>query len=262
MANITFGPAGIGKLQEIQSNLQKYNLQGFGAAEIPFTYGVYIKKEQHKKKIEELKEASEKFNISLSIHAPYWINLNSKEDEKIQASKKRILDSCEIAHLIGAKKVVFHAGFYGKDDRELVFQKIKKEIQEMQTKIKEENWDVELCPEVMGKINVFGSIDEISKLTNETGCSFCIDFAHILARYGKYEFEKIKEAFPQKNWHCHFSGIDYGEKGEKKHKPTSKEDWQNILEGLKNIDKNITIINEANDPIQDSMLGLEVWKTL
>lgn len=58
---------------------------------------------------------------------------------------------------------------------------------------------MELCPEIMGKVNVFGSIDEITDLVKDTGCGFCIDFAHVLARYGEHKFEDIKKAFPQKN---------------------------------------------------------------
>jgi endonuclease IV len=66
----------------------------------------------------------------------------------------------------------------------------------------------------MGKINVIGSLEVIEYLVNETGCSFCIDFAHILARYNKTEnFEEVKQRFGKfKDWHCHFSGIEYGEK--------------------------------------------------
>jgi deoxyribonuclease-4 len=84
----------------------------------------------------------------------------------------------------------------------------------------------------MGKINVFGSLEEVSKLSKETGCSFCIDFAHVLARYKKIDFENIKKLFPQKVWHCHFSGIEYGEKGEKNHIPTSEKAWKELLENL------------------------------
>jgi len=145
-------------------------------------------------------------------------------------------------------------------DPELTYQNIKIQIQELQEEIKKNKWDVNLCPEIMGKKNVFGSIDEISKLAKETGCSFCIDFAHILARYDQHKFAELKEAFPQKNWHCHFSGIEYSkEKGEKKHKKTLTEEWQNLINNLKNLDKNITIINESPDPVNDSIEGLKIY---
>ena len=125
-------------------------------------------------------------------------------------------------------------------------------------KIEENEWNVELCPETMGKINVFGSLEEISRLVKETGCSCCIDFAHVLARYGKHEFSLVEKSFPQKHWHCHFSGIVYGDKGEKHHKHTTEEEWKELLHELNKLDKEITIINESPSPFDDSILGLSL----
>jgi len=261
MSKIRFGPTGIGKISEITDGLKNYHELGFGAAEIPFTYGVFIKKDIHKKEIGEIRAAAKKFGIRLSIHAPYWINLNSDDEEKVDASKKRILDSCEVAHLLGVKRVVFHAGFYGKGgDRELAYGNIRMRIVEMMKIVKEKGWDVELCPEVMGKKNVFGSIDEVADLVDATGCGFCVDVAHVLARYGEYEFEKIKDAFPQKKWHVHFSGIEYGDKGEKKHKLTDEAEWKKVLGFLKKLDKDVVIINESPDPVGDSVAGKKIWE--
>lgn len=111
----------------------------------------------------------------------------------------------------------------------------------------------------MGKVNVFGSIDEISRLVKETGCEYCIDFAHILARDKKVNYAKIKNAFPSKIWHVHFSGIVYGEKGEKHHKETEKSEWQELLKNLPK-DKEIVIVNESPSMIVDSEIGLKLSK--
>ena len=112
----------------------------------------------------------------------------------------------------------------------------------------------------MGKINVFGSIEEIKQLSIETGCEFCIDFAHILARYKEYKFKETFDLFKEsKEIHIHFSGIDYGEKGEKNHKKTSKEELKKLISFLPK-DKQITIINESPDPIEDSLLALKLYQ--
>ena len=251
--NIKFGPAGLGGVNDAISNLENFNSLGLKACEISFTYGVYLKKKDAIKIGEKAKE----LEILLSIHAPYWINFNSKEKIKIEASKKRILKSCESAHYLGAKRIVFHAGFYG-DLKEKAFENIKSQIVELMKIIKKNKWDVELCPEVMGKKNVFGSIEEISKLAKETGCGFCIDFAHILARYDNYNFDLVKKSFPQKKWHCHFSGIIYGEKGEKKHKETETKEWKSLLKNLPK-NKEIVIINESPNPLKDSVKGLKLF---
>ena len=84
---IKFGPAGLGGVEHAEAILKKYSELGFEACEIAFTHGVYIKKKEDALRIGA---AAKKFGISLSIHAPYWINLNSAEPEKILKSKERI----------------------------------------------------------------------------------------------------------------------------------------------------------------------------
>lgn len=259
MSKVRFGPAGIGPVKDAVSNLEMFHELGLKAAEVGFTYGVYIKKEEDAL---EIGKAAKRLGIQLSIHAQYWVNLNSKEDEKIEASKKRILKCCEVGHLLGAKRVVFHPGFYSGMESKEAAVKICQGIKEMMEVVKKNKWDIELCPEVMGKVNVFGSIDEIGNLVDETGCGACIDVAHVLARYGRYEFEKIAETFKMKNWHVHFSGIEYGEKGEKKHLITAPEEWKKVLKFLKDLDKDIVIICESPDGVGDSIVGKKIYENL
>ncbi len=253
---IFFGPSSLGSYKEAFSNLVYFKEKNLSACEVAFTYGVYLKE----KEAVEIGRKAKELKINLSIHAPYYINLNSNDKNKIENSKKRILDCAKIGHFLGAKKIVFHPGFYGKSTKEETFEKIKKEIIDLNEKIKKNNWNIELCPEVMGKKNVFGSIEEISKLSKECNCGFCIDFAHILARYKNKEFELIKKSFPREEWHCHFSGIEYGEKGEKKHRKTKTEEWFELFNFLKDLDKMITIINESPYHIEDSIEGEKIWR--
>jgi deoxyribonuclease-4 len=253
---IKFGPAGLGPIKTATQTLNHYHQLGLKACEIAFTYSIYIKT---KEQAEPIKKTAEKLNIQLSIHAPYFINLNSKEKAKIQASKQRILKCCEIGHYLGATHVVFHPGFYQKIDKETTYQNIKTAIQDMQKEIQSKGYKIKLAPEIMGKINVFGSPEEISRLSKETNCSFTIDFAHILAREKSIDYNKIKKLFPQKSWHAHFSGIEYGEKGEKHHIKTQTNAWKELLKNIPQ-DKSITIINESPDHINDSVKGLELSK--
>ena len=252
---IEFGPAGIGSVKGAIDNLKKYNKLGLRACEIAFTYGVYIKYEND---IKEIKKASEKFKIKLSIHSPYWINLNSKDKKKIEQSKQRILKCCEIGEKLGAYLVVFHPGYYSGMDKEKTYENIKNAILDIQKEIRKNNWKIKIAPETSGKINVFGSINEIAMLVKDTKCSFCIDFAHILARYKSIDYKLIKEEFAgYNNWHIHFSGIAYGEKGEKNHIKTKPNELKELLKNLPK-NKDIIIINESPDPIRDSILGLKI----
>lgn len=256
MSNIKFGPSGLGSVKEAIPNLEEYAKRGLKACEIAFTYGVYIK---DKKEAEEIGRKAKELGISLSIHGPYWINLNSSEEEKIEKSKERILRCLEVGTWLGVKTVVFHAGFYGKSSKEDTYNKIKEGILDLQKIRKEKKYTPEIAPETMGKVNVFGSVEEIAQLVNDTQCSFCIDFAHILAREKDYNFEKVLKIYGKyKNWHIHFSGIEYGEKGEKHHKLTPQSEWKKLLDFLPK-DKECVIVNESPEPMEDAVNGLKIY---
>jgi len=260
--SIKFGPAGLGGVKQAVSNLEKYSELGLRACEIAFTYGVYIKESQ-KKEIAEIRSTARKLGITLSVHAPYWINLNSKEKVKIEQSKKRILDSCKIGELLGAKYVVFHPGYYGGMEAEEAYQNIKGEMLELQAEIKKHKWKIKLAPETTGKVNVFGKEEEILRLVKDTKCSLCVDFAHLLARSkGELDYAKIYGMLKHfKTLHIHFSGIEWGEKGEKRHKLTPESEIKKLLKVLP-ANKDITLINESPDPVGDSVKSLDISKKL
>ena len=252
---IKFGPASLGGVKDAVKNLEHYHSLGLKACEIAFTRGAYIKDDGDMKLI---KEAAEKFDIQLSIHAPYYVNLNSKEKEKIEKSKERILKCCEVGEKLGVYMVVFHPGYYSGMDEDETYENIKNAILDMMEVIKEKKWKVKIAAETMGKINVFGSFEQINNLVKDTGCDFCIDFAHILARDKKVDYKKVIELYSSDKWHVHFSGIVYGDKGEKHHRKTEKEEWKVLLENLPK-DKDIVIINESPSTIEDSIEGLEIY---
>ena len=248
---LSIGPAGLGPVKTAIATLENYHAQGFRACEIAFTYGTYIKQDADARAIG--KKAKER-GIALSIHAPYFVNLASEEPATRKATHQRIIDCCKVGHWLGAHRVVIHPGYYGKD-REASYHTIKQGIETLMREIRQNAWTIILAPETMGKVNVFGSVEEIARLVRETGCGFCIDFAHILAREKKVDYEKVKALFPQKHWHVHFSGIAYGEKGEKHHLPTEKEAWKTLLENLPR-DYEITLINESPTMMDDCSVGI------
>lgn len=242
---IKLGPAGIGGYSiEGIKQLKKLKLE---AAEVPFTYGVRMSRDMAK----VIGKQAKKSRIDLSVHAPYYINLASIEREKIIASRKRILESCERAHYLGAKYIVFHPGFYQGRDAELVYEEILDSIEKMQRIIDEHDWNVLLAPETTGKPTQFGHIDELLRLMKETKCHICVDFAHLLARHGKRDYNEIFGKLKKLDHiHSHFTGIEYGEKGERHHVLTPKKEIIELLGFVKKYKANITIINESPDPIR------------
>ena len=258
---INLGPAGIGSFKNIEETMPKYRKLGIKCAEIPFTYQVWLSNEQAKKVGIE----AEKNNVELTIHAQYWINLNSNEEKKVKDSMKRILDCCERAHYCKAKYVVFHAAYYMKKTPEEVYEIVKKRILEMQSIIKKNKWNVFLAPETTGKQSQFGTLKELIKLHKETGCFLCVDFAHIEARLGKEDYPEVLEELKQNkinNLHCHFSGIEYSVKGERRHVTTPSDKIKKLLTAIENSHLNVNIINEAPDPVEDTIKSLKIYHKL
>ncbi|MEA3449320.1 MAG: TIM barrel protein [Bacteroidota bacterium] len=257
---IKIGPSGLGPVKQAEKFIEKLQKNRLTACEITFTYGIYIKKEIDRKNIGKKAESA---GISLSIHAPYWINLNSAEKDKRKKSKERILNSCRAGTDLGATHVVFHPGYYGDASEKDTYDIIREQIEDMENIRQKEGLKPLLAPETTGKINVFGSVEETAALAKDTGCSFTIDFAHILAREKHVDYKKLNNMFPQKHWHCHYSGIEYGEKGEKKHLKTSDKLWKTLFDNLTQYvpDKNFTFICESPEPFTDAIKGYKVLKS-
>jgi len=254
--NVKIGPAGTSGLGYIEG-LKKCKELNLEALEVEFTYGVKMTNSQAK----EIGKLAKKNNVSLSVHAPYYINLASLERKKVGASKKRILDSCERAHYLGAKYVVFHAAYYMKHSKEECHNIVKKEILDLKKRIKQNKWNVILAPETTGKKSQYGSIDELLRLSKETKCVFCVDFAHIKARDGKIDYDVLfKKLEHIKYIHSHFSGIEYGTKGEKRHLMTPDDKIKELLRFIKKYKKDITIINESPDPWGDCVKTKNILK--
>jgi len=252
---VRFGPAG-SCLANIEG-LKKIHKSGLRAIEIEFTYGVWMENSL----AEEIGKLAGELDISLSVHAPYYINLASLESDKIQASKKRILESCQKAEVMGAKYVVFHPGFYQNRPPEDIYTIIKNEIKELMSVLKRNKWKVELAPETTGKRSQFGDLEELLKLREETGSALCVDFAHLLARSGNIDYDNVFRKLKKiKHIHAHFSGIKYSEKGEIKHLITSQSVILPLIKEVVKRKVDITIINESPEPYKDSLKMLKAYK--
>ena len=253
---IRIGPAG----SEGKGNLEgvkKVARMGLDCMEVEFTYGVRMPVDQARR-VGELARAN---GVVLSVHAPYYINLASHEEEVI-ASKQRILASCERAHALGAQNVVFHPGFYQKKTAAQTYDLIKKEIMLIRDEISKKKWDVILCPEVTGKPSQFGSLEEILQLMKDTGCGITVDFSHLYARQqGHIDYAAVLKVLPKK-FHAHFSGIEYGEKGERKHIITKKKFFEPLALELVKRKLDVTLINESPQPYKDAAMMKRVLQKL
>jgi deoxyribonuclease IV len=247
---IRFGPGGTAGLG-YEEGLKHIAELGLNALEVEFTHGVNLSNER----AEEIGDLARQNDVALSVHAPYFINLASSEKEKIQASIKRILDSCERAHNMGATNVVYHSGFFQKQKPKDVTEIITANTVLIMKKIKENDWKTKISPELTGKPSQFGSIPELLELRKQTGCEITVDFAHQLARQqGKIDYSEIFDQIKSlKHIHAHFSGIEWTAKGEKNHRITAREDLLPLIREILKRKADITLINESPDPIGDAL---------
>lgn len=231
--------------------------------ELEFVHGVRISETSQK----TVKEASKKRIIT--AHGPYYINLNSKEQEKIDASIVRIIDTALMGEKLGAYSITYHAAFYMNDDKKVVFDRVKKETERIIEVIEKEKVKVWIRPETTGKSTQWGDLDEIIALSKEFKQILpCIDFSHLHARTGgelnTYDdfcmiLEKIGTQIGQyalDNFHGHLAGIAYSDKGEKNHLNLKESDmnYKDLLKAMKKFGVKGALVCESPNIEEDCKL--------
>lgn len=276
MNKLRFGTAGIPlstKPRSSQNGIKRLAELELGCMELEFVRSVQMKTPTANK----VKAVAEAEGIELTVHAPYYVNLNAREPEKVAASKERILKAARIGWEAGAKSVTFHAAFYLGDDPESVYQNVRKELKEVRTRLDDEACNIDLRPETTGSPTQFGTVLEIAKLAQEIpGVYPCIDWSHLHARsnglYNTYdEIAEVLELVQTeigkdalKTLHMHLSGIDYGPKGEKKHLelPESDMNYEAVLQVLIDFNVGGWLICESPNLERDALLLQETYQKL
>src|SRR5260221_5931386 len=207
-------------------------LLGFEHLEIAWVQSVRVTDES----CAEIKAAAAQHHLSLSVHAPYYINLNSLTADLMRKSDERLLAAARKGFLAGARDIVFHPGSYHQQPPEKVYDRAKEKLLELTGILKSEHVDVILRPETMGKTAMFGTLEEAVQLGKDVpGTLPAIDFAHVHARTGKHntynEFSRMLKTVQKglgrrglEMLHIHLSGIEYGPKGERRHIPLNEAD--------------------------------------
>lgn len=243
---ITFGPGGnsesFGK-KKFPEDLPKYLASmGLNGYEIECGRGVRIAEKTYKL----LPDIARENNIYLTLHTPYFISLSSENEETRLKSVTYIEESAVAANKLGAKKIVVHSGSCAKMSRETALELAKDTLKKAQARLDEIGLpDIIICPETMGKINQLGTLSEVMELCKiDDRFLPCVDFGHLNARTlggikgidnyaeildeieNKLGFERLK------NFHVHFSKIQYTTGGEKCHLTFSDSEYGPDFEPL------------------------------
>lgn len=276
MEKLVFGTAGIPLRTEPRSyengfkTLKELNL---GGMEVEFVRGVNM----NPATIPIVKKLSKEMDLVLTAHGPYYVNLNSEEPDKIDASVKRILDTARTAYAFGGYSITFHAAFYMKKDKETVSKQVLLKMTEIIETLKSENIEIWVRPETTGKGTQWGDLDEVIALSKELDMVLpCVDFSHLHARhlgiYNTYDefagiFEKIGNELGDKalkNFHAHVAGIEYGQKGEKNHLNFAESDfnYKDLMKAFKAFDVKGMIVCESPNIEAEAVILQEYYNSL
>ena len=243
-----------------------------GAMEIEFVQGVKMGEGGAR----VVADVGRRLDVKLSAHAPYYINLNAREPDKIKASQSRLLQAAHIGWICGAQTVVFHAGFYMGDSPEQTYKTIKRNLEEVVSQLRRKGNKIWVRPEVTGKGTQFGTIEEVLNLSAELdGVAPAIDFAHWHARTDKCnsydEFIGVLKQVEQRlgkgaldDMHFHVSGIRFSSKGEIGHLNLKDADlnYRELLRALKDYKIKGLVICESPNLEEDALLMQETYESL
>jgi len=212
--------------------------------------------------------------VSLSVHAPYFFNLNAT-DEEWPKSRKRLMDAAHYGNLAGATDIIFHPGSYFERPPADVLKVAIPRLKDCAKELQKAKNPVILRPETMGKSAMLGSLEDTLAMSEAIkGVQPCLDFAHLHARPGDgtmntvKEWTRLLEAYQAalgkealKSLHIHLSGIEYGPKGEKNHLALKESDLKlnALLEVLRDFDCGGRILCESPIMEEDAHILKKAW---
>lgn len=215
-------------------------------------------------------------SLPLSVHAPYFINLNAKKDEWPN-SRKRLMDAAHFGNLAGATDIIFHPGSYFERPQaalKLATQRLRGCVREL----RKAGNPATLRPELMGKSAMLGSLEDVLQMALQVpGVLPCLDIAHLHARGGDgsinttAEFRRVLQhmrtvlgAAALGNMHIHISGIAYGPKGEEKHLTFEEGDlrYRDFLKVLAELGCSGRMLVESPIMETDALHLQRVWRRI
>ncbi|MHB0987745.1 MAG: TIM barrel protein [Bellilinea sp.] len=278
MASFAFGTVGspistpkkpggsVGAVQQMAS-------LGLSALELGWVQSVRVSEET----CAAIQKTARESGIAISVHAPYFINLNGTEEEWPK-SRKRLMDAAHYGNLAGATDIIFHPGSYFGNPPDQVLGVAIPRLRECVTELRANNNPVILRPETMGKSAMLGSLEDTLAMSQAIpGVEPCLDFAHLHARAGDgsmnslaewtqvlAQYAKLLGETSLHRLHIHLSGIEYGAKGEKNHLPVAESDFDlmGLFKALANAKCAGRILCESPVLEEDALYMKQVWESL
>jgi deoxyribonuclease-4 len=215
--------------------------------------------------------------VAISVHAPYYINLNADRSEWPKA-RKRLMDAARYGALAGATDIVVHPGSYFEAPPDEVVQRALPRLEACLKELRGKGVLACIRLETMGKPGMLGSLEDVLALSRAVeGVQPCLDFAHLHARPGdgsmnSYEewtallrrYAEVLGPALLQNLHIHCSGIEYGARGERRHLPLVDSDLDLVamLRALIDVGCGGRILCESPVMEEDALLMKAAWEHL
>jgi deoxyribonuclease-4 len=271
---LLFGTAGVPLSTPVATTLAALDhikKLGLDCLEVEFVKGVKMGTDTAK----QIGQKAAALGIRLSVHAPYYINLNSAEQGKRLAGQEHLIASARLARVLGARSLIFHGGYYGHNSPDETYENIKNALRNVVSILRSEQNPVVLRPETMGKKTQFGSLEEVLALCREVdGLRPCFDFSHLHARESNensyrhfcHVFRKIAKKLGERSlgdMHIHIAGILYGERGEIKHLDLQKSDFNfdSWLQALRDVGAAGMVICESPNLESDALMLKRIYQS-
>ena len=254
-------------------SIQYSNSIGLDALELGWVQAVRVSEET----CAAIKQAAEENNVSISVHAPYFINLNAN-DEEWPKSRQRLMDAAHFGNLAGATDIIFHPGSYFERAANDVLAVAIPRLQGCVDELRTAGNPVTLRPETMGKSAMLGSLEDTIEMAKSiNGVLPCIDFAHLHARPGDGSLNTYDEWYARlelysrslgaemlRHLHIHLSGIEYGLKGEKNHLPIAESDLklEELFRALNDFHAGGRILCESPIMEEDAFFMKKTWQEI
>lgn len=230
-----FGPAGTpplfeamgASLADVPRLLREEGLDAFEYQAVRWGKKPQMRREE----AEKLGQEAKKNDVLLSLHGSYFMNFCGNKGI-VEASKQRLIACATAAEWMKAYVVVFHLGYYGNKLPSLALKSCVQALKEVVEAMRALGLEsVMLGPETMGKTASVGTLEEVLTICEEIEqAQLVIDWSHLYARkQGQMrtldDFRKVVEKVENRlgieatrNMHCHFTKVEFGEKGERRHR--------------------------------------------
>ncbi|MEO7804607.1 MAG: non-homologous end-joining DNA ligase [Actinomycetota bacterium] len=256
MRSLLFGYAGLRDPKDLEGSIKEVVDGGFAACEVQFVKEFILKEAEAKR----LGEIARDYGVSLSVHAPYFAQLTTREPERIKLHLGGLHHACKLGSLMGATVVVCHPGSNKDATAEQLHEQVDKNLSDLGPRIAD--LGVKLGLETCGRKSQFGSLGDLALVVpRHPVTTVVIDYGHIHAvSNGSLNspsalealFDFITSSFGPEHLqplHTHFSDNQWGPAGEIRHLKYGEGTLRiaDVLEGASGFDLDLTVISEHKE---------------